>query len=121
MPQADERIERGNLQECIELCLQCYRTCLAMATNMCLEEGGRHAEPCHITLMLGCAEICRSSAHFMLMNAKLHHKVCGVCAEVCEACAVSCSQLNDMEECVEICRRCAASCRAMAFGATAEV
>lgn len=105
-----------SLQSCTDACLQCYRTCLGMATNMCLEEGGRHAGSAHIGLMLGCAEICRTAAHFMIMESRLHQKVCAVCADVCEACAVSCQQIGDMEECVEVCRHCADNCRRMALG-----
>ena len=117
----DTTTEPSDMQTCIDLCLLCYRTCLGMATTVCLKEGGRHAEPSHISLMLGCAEICRTAAHFMIMEAKLHFKVCGTCAEVCEACAVSCQQVGDMDECVETCRRCADSCRRMALGTSAEI
>ncbi|HLU76485.1 MAG TPA: four-helix bundle copper-binding protein [Burkholderiales bacterium] len=106
------------LQACIDLCLDCYRSCLAEATGHCLEKGGRHADADHISLMLGCAQLCRTTAEFMLMQTKLHYKVCGACAEICEACAVSCEQLEDMEHCVEICRRCADECRRIALGMT---
>lgn len=110
-----------SLQCCIDSCLQCYRTCLSMATNMCLAEGGRHAGSAHISLMLGCAEICRTAAHFMIMESRLHQKICAVCADVCEACAVSCQQIGDMGECVEICRHCADNCRRMALGIAVEL
>ena len=112
--------EPADLQACIDLCLSCYRTCLEEATTHCLNEGGRHAEAGHVSLMLGCAEICRTAADFMLMRVKLHHKVCGVCAEICEACAVSCQQLDGMDACIDVCRRCASMCRRMAMGASAE-
>lgn len=106
-------------QACIELCLECYRTCLEEATVHCLAKGGRHADSGHIALMLGCAQLCRTAAEFMLMHSMLHFKVCGVCAEICEACAVSCQQLDDMEHCVDVCRRCATACRNMAYGSAA--
>lgn len=116
-----QSVQTTELQGCIDLCLLCYRTCLGMATKMCLEQGGRHAESTHISLMLGCAELCRTAAHFMIMESKLHHKVCAACADVCDACAVSCYQLNDMQECVDVCRRCANECRRMALGTSAEL
>ena len=120
-PTANPADEPVDMQACIEACFACYRICLDAATNDCLERGGRHAEGSHISLMLGCAQMCRTAAEFMIMCAKLHHKVCGVCAEVCEACAVSCQQLDGMDECVNACRHCAALCRRMALGTSAEI
>jgi hypothetical protein len=79
--------------------------------------GGRHAESAHIRLMLDCAEICQTSANFMLRGSELHSRTCGVCAEVCERCARDCEQLGDdahMRACAEACRRCADSCKHMA-------
>jgi hypothetical protein len=84
-----------------------------MALGHCLEVGGRHVERQHYALMLNCADICRTAAHFMMADSALHPRVCGVCAEVCTACALSCEPLGDMEECVAACRACARSCEAM--------
>lgn len=53
------------MQACIEECLRCYQTCLGMAMGHCLEHGGKHVEQQHFRLMMACAEICRTSAHFM--------------------------------------------------------
>jgi len=85
-----------------------------MAANHCLEAGGEHVEPKHFRLMLACAEICQTSANFMLMSADHYKRVCAICAEICEACARSCEEIGDMQECVDACRRCAESCRRMA-------
>jgi len=103
-----------DMQACIQECLNCYQVCLREAMNHCLEMGGQHTEPTHFRLMINCADICLTSANFMLSNSELHQKTCGVCAEVCEACAASCEQVGDMQECVDACRRCAESCRRMA-------
>jgi hypothetical protein len=100
---------------CIEDCLACYRECLSMAMNHCLELGGAHAEKKHMTLMLACAEICRTSAHFMLIGSPHHRHTCAECAEICEECAKDCERIGDIEPCVEACRRCAASCREMSM------
>ena len=106
----------SSMQQCIDDCLHCYRTCMQTAMNHCLEAGGRHTEPEHFRLMINCADICRTAAEFMLSNSKLHGPICAACAEVCHACAQSCEQIGDMDECVQACRTCMDSCRQMAEG-----
>jgi hypothetical protein len=76
----------------------------------CLEAGGKHVEPQHFRLMMACAEICRTSAHFMLIGT-VHHK--HTCAEICEECAKDCDRVGGMDACVQQCRSCAQRCRAM--------
>ena len=102
------------MRRCVEACLDCHRVCATMASQHCLDVGGRHVEPRHFRLMLACAEICRTSAHFMLIGSDLHRHTCAACAEVCAACAASCEAVGEMQECVEVCRACAESCRRMA-------
>ncbi|KWT91631.1 MULTISPECIES: four-helix bundle copper-binding protein [unclassified Variovorax] len=101
------------MQDAIKACLDCHSMCLRMAMGYCLERGGRHVEQKHLRLMLNCAELCQTSANFMLSDSPLHGRVCLICAEACEACAKSCEQVGDMRECVEECQRCAKSCRTM--------
>ena len=103
-----------DLQRCIDECLNCHRVCLQTAMNHCLEQGGKHTEPNHFQLMIACAEICRTSASFMLIGTDLHKVTCGACAQVCDACAESCEGMDGMEECARTCRSCAESCRRMA-------
>lgn len=93
---------------------RCYSTCLGMAMTHCLETGGKHVDPAHFRLMVACAEICRTSAHFMLLNSPHHKHVCRECAEICAECAKDCERLGGMENCVEARRRCAESRHAMA-------
>jgi hypothetical protein len=50
------------MTRCIQTCLSLYKTCLATAMNHCLETGGKHNEPAHFRQMMGCAEMCRTSA-----------------------------------------------------------
>ena len=102
------------MRRCVEECLGCHRTCVTMASQHCLDVGGRHVEPRHFRLMLACAEVCRTSAYFMELGTEFHKRTCAVCAEVCEECARSCEQVGGMDECVQQCRRCAESCRKMA-------
>jgi hypothetical protein len=99
---------------CIDACLDCHRVCEEMALGHCLEMGGAHVERSHYALMLNCADICRTAAHFMMADNGYHEQLCAVCAEVCEACADSCERLGDMAECVRACRNCAGECRVMA-------
>lgn len=104
------------MQKCIDACLHCYRTCTEMAMNHCLQMGGRHVEPEHFRLMMNCAEICRTSAAFMMSGSPLHAHTCAACAAVCDACADSCEQVGDMDDCVQACRACAQSCHQMSDG-----
>ena len=106
----------AEMQKCIDACDDCRAECLTTLAY-CLEKGGEHAEPEHIRLLLDCAEICATSAGFMLRGSDLHGGVCGVCADVCERCAESCEAMEgdeQMRACAKACRQCAESCRRMA-------
>lgn len=114
MSHQSHSMSNGEMQQCINECLNCHSICLNDAATMCLEMGGPHVAAPHLRVMLDCAEICQTSANFMLRGSALHAQTCGVCAQVCAACAASCEQVGGMERCVEACRRCEASCRQMA-------
>lgn len=104
------------MQQCINNCLECHRACEQLIPY-CLEKGGMHAERSHIQILSTCADICRTSAHFMMWNSDLHGRVCGVCADTCLKCAEDCERMSDdqmMKMCADICRQCAESCRKMA-------
>ena len=104
------------MQPCIQNCLDCHSICLSTVTY-CLQKGGQHAEAAHIRLMLDCAEICQTSANFMLKGSEFHGRTCGVCGEICERCAQDCDRMgNDaqMKACAEMCRQCASTCKQMA-------
>ena len=107
----------SEMQQCIQDCFDCHSICLTTLKH-CLELGGKHAAPEHISLLLECAEICQSSANFMLLNSSQHGRLCTVCAEVCERCAQDCERMAEgdaqMQSCAEVCRRCADSCKKMA-------
>lgn len=103
------------MQQCIENCLQCHKTC-EQIVPYCLEKGGMHAERIHIQALSTCADICRTSAHFMMWNSDLHSRVCSICAESCLVCAEDCERMGDdqmMKMCADICRQCAESCQQM--------
>lgn len=99
---------------CIDVCFECHRTCLAEAMTHCLASGGDHVAPSHFRLMLDCADICLTAAHFLMRESPVHPEVCAACAETCERCAASCDGLEGMEGCAAMCRRCASHCREMA-------
>ena len=107
----------SEMQQCIDECTRCHNICLA-AVSHCLELGGKHADPAHIRLLLDCADICQTSANFMLRGSDLHQRTCAVCAEVCRACAEDCERMAGgdqlMKDCAEQCRRCAETCERMA-------
>ena len=106
-----------DMQQCINNCLDCHGICLNTVT-CCLEKGGHHAESNHIKLLLDCAEICQTSANFMLRTSDFHARICGACAEICDRCAQECDRMGDdaqMKRCAEACRRCAESCRQMSM------
>lgn len=107
----------GNMQKCIQACLSCHTICLETITY-CLTQGGKHAEAKHIRLLLDCAQICQTSADFMMRDSDLHTYTCAACAEVCLRCADSCDQMSNdaqMQACAEACRRCAEACEQMAI------
>jgi hypothetical protein len=106
-----------DMQKCIDECLRCYQTCLGTASQHCLELVGKHVEPEHFRLMLTCSEMCRMSAHLMLIGTPHHMHICAQCAEFCTECADDCERVGDMQACVDQCRRCAKICKAIAASA----
>ena len=101
---------------CIQECHNCHDICTETVAH-CLHMGGEHAEQNHIRLLLDCAEICQTSANFMLRTSDFHGQICGICADVCARCAEVCERFGDdqmIQQCGEACRSCAQSCRAMA-------
>lgn len=105
------------MRHCIQNCQECATICLETIQH-CLTLGGKHARANHIGLLVSCAEICRTSASFMLIGSELHPKVCEVCAEVCTKCAEDCRSTDakdeTMKQCADLCDRCAESCHEMA-------
>jgi hypothetical protein len=107
--------QNQDMRSCIDACQSCHEVCIETIAH-CLQMGGKHAEPAHIRLLMDCAEICQTSANFMVRGSDLHQHTCAACAEVCERCAVSCEQLGgaEMKRCADECRKCADECRRMA-------
>ncbi|MEX0750465.1 MAG: four-helix bundle copper-binding protein [Dehalococcoidia bacterium] len=104
------------MDDCIDWCARCHDICL-QTVNYCLGMGGEHASQDHIRLLLDCAQICRTSADFMLRESSVHGATCAACAAVCDRCAEDCERFEGdeiMQACAETCRGCAEACREMA-------
>lgn len=117
-PMGQMTMSDHDMNACIDECDKCHRICLETAMY-CLQKGGRHAASEHIRLLTDCAEICQTSANFMLRGSAVHKTICGACAEVCDRCAESCDRIGDDEQlkkCSKTLRACAESCRTMAKG-----
>jgi hypothetical protein len=104
------------MRECIQRCTDCHNVCSETITY-CLEQGGKYVAVDLVRLLQDCAQLCATSADYMLRGSSFSPQVCRLCAIVCDACAASCDQVGDdpqMKACAETCRRCAECCRRMA-------
>ena len=108
------------MDQAIENCTRCHRICLETAARHFRGERSPKIEETLVRLLLDCAEICSTSADFMIRGSDVHQHVCRACAAICTRCADECDRQGEdpyMAACAEACRRCAESCAAMA-GAT---
>ena len=104
------------MQECIEACLNCHAAC-TMAAQHCLAEGGELADIDTIGVLLDCAEICQTSANFLLRGSPYHVVTCAACAEICRVCEETCRAItgdDQLADCAETCASCAEQCERMA-------
>ena len=65
------------------------------------------------TLLLNCSDISQMTANFILNGSPYQEPLLRLCAEICEACAKACSDIEDFEECVAACYTCADACRSL--------
>lgn len=105
------------MTKCIQLCQDCHALCVRTIQH-CLTLGGRHAAPDHMRLLLDCAEMCETTAHYLLRGSPYHERMCGLCAEMCRQCGDSCMKIAGddqlLKQCADMCTRCADSCERMA-------
>ena len=116
MPDVSGRDLSSDVLACIELCIDCHKACTQTAVH-CLQRVGECADANHVRLMLDCAEICQTSANFMLRGSPYHPITCLACAELCRACEESCRGYGDDEQmrmCADTCAECAQHCERMA-------
>ena len=112
----DHDHEHEEMQESIEVCLNCHAAC-TMTIQHCLAIGGTHSEINLVGVLLDCADLCQASANFMLRGSPFHVVTCSACAELCRACAEACRAVEGDEQiqhCAEVCDECAISCEQMA-------
>ncbi len=108
------------MKACIDSCRSCEDACSSSVPH-CVDLGGRHATSAHITLLLDCARICATASDFMVRGSEHHTQVCGICADVCDACAKACEQFGDdsiMRQVAHACRQCSKSCHEMSAAVT---
>ena len=114
---AHDHPDQDTLQACIEECLNCHVACTTTA-QYCIAQGGALADPDHVGLLLDCAEMCQTSANFMLRGSPYHPITCLACAELCRGCEESCRAVGGEDEqlqlCAEACASCAEHCERMA-------
>ena len=106
------------MEQCIENCINCHRVCLETAARHFRGERSPQLEESHVRLLLDCAEICQTSANFMLRGSPYHPITCLACAELCRACEESCRTIAGEDEqlglCADACAECAQHCERMA-------
>ncbi|HZR44815.1 MAG TPA: four-helix bundle copper-binding protein [Ktedonobacteraceae bacterium] len=98
----------GQMQDCIDDCLNSHNVCLDTAMSL-LQQGGQAD---NVRILLDCSEICLTAAHFMMRNSPLHGYTCQACASVCTHCADLCSQIGQ-NDCANACNASANSCQQM--------
>ena len=64
-----------SLQTCVDSCWRSHVMCLE-TERYCLEKGGMHVMPVHLTLLADCAEMCQKTANSLLRRSPQHAAVC---------------------------------------------
>ena len=105
----------------IEALQHCHAICHGGAMIHCLEEGGDHARPQHLRLMLDCAALCAFTADALGRKSQFHNRFAALCADVCDTCAEDCAALGGMDGCAAACRDCARLCRELSRPEHAEI
>jgi hypothetical protein len=95
----------GQMQNCINDCLNCHKVCMDQAM-ITLATG----KPEHVKVLLDCTEICLATAHAMMRSSSLHGYFCNACQAVCTHCANMCDTIGD-QDCANACRSCATACQ----------
>jgi hypothetical protein len=108
-------------RRCIQACADCHQYCIE-TTVYCRQRGAAYADAAHLRLLLDCAELCHTTADFMLRGSELSIEICTLCSDVTERCAFSCERFDDdrqLRACAEACRRTVLLCRELARGLAA--
>jgi hypothetical protein len=112
-------MKAASMTHCLENCAACERVCTETLAAV-LSRSDVRADARLIRLLMDCADICGTSARFLMRQSERHPSTCRACADVCADCAAACEAVagdDDLSRCAQACRRCAATCEEMA-GAT---
>ncbi len=101
-------LSQVEMQQCIQDCLNCHAVCMQTA-EADKQKGGKHAKKEYIYLLLDCAEMCLTSAHFMQHDSPLFGYTCQAALQVATHCAGECDSMGDTD-CANASRICASSC-----------
>jgi len=95
------------IQQCMQDCLNCNAACTRTA-EACKRAGGEHGKDEHIYMLMDCAEMCLTAAHFMQHDSPLYGYACQAALQVTTHCAGECELAGDTA-CANACRSCADS------------
>ena len=109
-------LQNKKYQSCIDASNACFEACEYCVSECCLRADDVKGMVKCTQLCRDCADICVLSSQYMSRNSEFSYKICGQCADICDACAVECDKFDmDMcKQCVQVCRACASECRKMA-------
>jgi len=99
---------------CIEACNECAVACNHCAAA-CLKEHNVEMMSRCIALDMDCAAICQFAAAAIARGSEYAKEICGLCANICEACAEECGKHTapHCQACATACRACAVACLEM--------
>jgi hypothetical protein len=102
-------------QSCIDAFNDCMVACEHCATECLHEDDVKMMARC-IELDRACAIICATAARSMASGSEFAGRICGICAEICQACGNECAKhkAQHCQDCAKACHRCAEECRKMA-------
>ncbi len=106
------------MREGLKACTRCSRVAKETLT-FALFHGAEHAEADHLRRLMDCAEICQTTADFLLRASPQHGAICRACIEVCKACAEDARAIGtpELQRLADHCGRCAAACDTLAAAA----
>jgi hypothetical protein len=95
------------IRKLTECALECHK-CMAA----CLEEEDVSMMARCIELDLDCAEICTTTAAYVVRNSESMATLLAICGEICKACAEECQKHDaaHCQQCAAVCFECAELC-----------
>jgi hypothetical protein len=107
-PDESEGRTVDELRECARRCLACAGSCLtAVAERLDREE----PLPSHLTVLLGCAELCELTARSIVRGSSEASKIAQLCADVCDDTIAVAVGEPELAATAEVARICARACR----------